>query len=118
MVSGRVFLTLPTSVARKSSKGTIMDARVINNASNETIHKRSKVESEKVEALCQKLDIPNPHDVYIIPRVYDIAVSPIITQFSTNIPEGLKKWVRHSKSDLRHKISKITLQTSTSPYFS
>ncbi|ODN03291.1 Golgin subfamily A member 7 [Orchesella cincta] len=60
---------------------------------------------ERIEALCREMRVPDPDELYVIPRDFDGLGNPNITQFSTTMPDGLGRWVE--EADFEYTISQI-----------
>lgn len=54
---------------------------------------KEKHDMEKIEALCRQFGVPDPGELYIIPRDFQISGKPNLTQFDIQMPAGLARWV-------------------------
>jgi len=57
----------------------------------------------KIEALCKQFGVPDPEELYVIPR--DFSGKPNITQYDIKMPEGLARWV--DEAEFEYTIGKI-----------
>lgn len=80
-----------TSEVNHAKKSASADGARALKSKRSTLKENSEL--EKIEELCREFGVPDPGELYIIPRDYEISGNPNVTQFDMKMPEGLARWV-------------------------
>lgn len=78
-----------TSEINRAKKTTSVDGGRTSKKHNA----KENSELERIEELCREFGVPDPGELYIIPRDFEITGNPNMTQFDMTMPEGLARWV-------------------------